>query len=122
MHALRFAVAALLLSAPVALAADWDRFRGPEGLGTADAKLPVNIGPKEILWKTPIPGRGNSSPIVSKGKVFLQTSTDYNSKRELVCVNAASGKIEWAKDVKGGPPNQKIHGKNSMASSTRPLP
>lgn len=119
MHAPRLALLAALLIAPTLLAADWDRFRGPDGLGTAPGtELPVNIGPKEILWKTPIPGRGNSSPIVSKGKVFLQTSADDNRTRALVCVNAATGKVEWARDVKGGPPNQRIHDKNSMASST----
>ena len=119
MHTPRLALLAAARAAPGLLAADWDRFRGPQGLGTApDTDLPVNIGPNEILWKTPIPGRGNSSPIVSKGKVFLQTATDDNRKRALVCVDAASGKIEWAKDVKGGPPSHRIHVKNSMASST----
>ena len=115
----RLALLAAVLAALPVSAADWDRFRGPDGLGTApDSDLPVNIGPKDILWKTPIPGRGNSSPIISKGKVFLQTSTDENRKRALVCLDAMSGKIEWSKDVKGGPPMQKVHDKNSMASST----
>jgi outer membrane protein assembly factor BamB len=119
MHASRFAILAVAIATPGLFAADWDRFRGPDGLGAAaDTALPVSIGPKEILWKTPIPGRGNSSPIVSKGKVFLQTSAADNSKRSLVCVDAASGKTEWSKDVNGGPPNQKVHDKNSMASST----
>jgi outer membrane protein assembly factor BamB len=119
MHAPRLAILAVALTAPGLLAADWSRFRGPEGLGTAaDTTVPVTIGPKEILWKTPIPGRGNSSPIVSKGKVFLQTSLTDNTKRALVCVDAVTGKVEWSKDVKGGPPSHKIHDKNSMASST----
>jgi outer membrane protein assembly factor BamB len=119
MHAPRLAFLAAALAAPGLSAADWDRFRGPDGLGTApDTDLPVNIGPNEILWKTPIPGRGNSSPIVSRGKVFLQTSTDDNRRRALVCVDAATGKVEWSKDVKGGPPSHRIHDKNSMASST----
>jgi outer membrane protein assembly factor BamB len=119
MYAPRIAFLAVALAAPGLFAADWDRFRGPDGLGTApDTKLPDTIGPREILWKTPIPGRGNSSPIVSRGKLFVQTSTDENRKRALVCVDAATGKVEWSKDVAGGPPNQKVHDKNSMASST----
>jgi outer membrane protein assembly factor BamB len=115
----RLALICIVVAVPTLAAADWTRFRGPEGLGTAsDRTIPVNFGPKDALWKTPIPGRGNSSPIVSKGKVFLQTASDDFSKRSLVCLDAGTGKILWSKDAKGGPPNQKIHPKNTVASST----
>src|SRR5262245_14791532 len=113
----RIALLSFLLAVPTLIAADWDRFRGPAGLGTAgDKTIPVSFGPKDALWKTPIPGRGNSSPIVSKGKIFLQTASDDGSKRSLICVDATTGSVEWSKDVKGS--MGKIHNKNSMASST----
>lgn len=119
MHTTRLALLALALTAAGLPAADWARFRGPQGLGTAaDADIPVYITAKEVLWKTPLPGKGNSSPIVSRGKVFLQTASADNRKRSLVCVNADTGKIEWVKDVQGGPPSQRIHPKNTTASST----
>ncbi|HVK13649.1 MAG TPA: PQQ-binding-like beta-propeller repeat protein, partial [Gemmataceae bacterium] len=109
--------AALLLLASPLLAADWPRFRGPEGLGTAaDKNIPVAFTPKDYHWKTPIPGKGNSSPIVSNGKVFLQTASEDGAKRMLVCVDAVSGKIDWAKETRGGP--ARTHAKNSLASST----
>src|SRR5919198_928403 len=96
----RLALLTVALVTPALTAADWTRFRGPEGLGTApDKDIPVSIGPKEILWKTPIPGTGHSSPIVSKGKVFVQTASADKLKRELLCVDAATGKIDWIKDV-----------------------
>ncbi|HKA06053.1 MAG TPA: PQQ-binding-like beta-propeller repeat protein [Gemmataceae bacterium] len=113
----RIALLSLFLAVPTLAAADWDRFRGPNGLGTADdTTIPVSFGPKDALWKTPIPGRGNSSPIVSKGKVFLQTASEDGNKRSLVCLNATNGAMEWSKDLKG----QKgaINKKNSLASST----
>jgi len=113
----RLALLCIFIAVPTLAAADWDRFRGPSGLGTADDKtIPVSFGPKDALWKTPIPGRGNSSPIVSKGKIFLQTASDDGSKRSLVCLNAGTGSVEWSKDVKGT--MGKIHNKNTMASST----
>ncbi|MBO0701279.1 MAG: PQQ-binding-like beta-propeller repeat protein [Zavarzinella sp.] len=113
----RLALLALALVPPSLLAADWTRFRGPDGLGTApDKDIPVAIGSSNILWKTPIPGRGNSSPIVSKGKIFVQTASTDASRRSLVCVDAKSGKVEWSKDVKGT--LAKTHPKNTMASST----
>lgn len=112
----RSACLGLLLAAPLA-AADWPRFRGPEGLGTSDdTTIPVAFGPKDYLWKTPIPGKGNSSPIVSNGKVFLQTASEDAARRMLVCVDAATGKIDWAKETKGA--FAKTHPKNSLASNT----
>src|SRR6478736_3108160 len=55
-------------------AADWSRFRGPNGTGIAEGPLP-SIDPKHPLWKVAIPGKGVSSPIIVKGKVFLQTAS-----------------------------------------------
>jgi outer membrane protein assembly factor BamB len=113
----RLAVLAFALAAPALMAADWPRFRGPEGLGTApDKDIPIDFAPSNILWKTPIPGRGNSSPIVSKGKVFLQTASEDASKRALICVNARTGEIDWSREVPGA--FAKTHNKNSLASST----
>ena len=46
----------------LAHAADWPRFRGPNGTGVADDKnIPVQFNEKKgILWKVPIVGLGNS--------------------------------------------------------------
>jgi outer membrane protein assembly factor BamB len=118
MHTRHLAVLMLGTLAPVISAAEWTRFRGPDGLGTAaDKDVPVTFGPKEnVLWKTEIPGKGNSSPIVSKGKVFLETAAKDASSRSLVCVDAKTGKIDWKKDLKGA--FAKTHDLNSLASST----
>jgi outer membrane protein assembly factor BamB len=106
-----------LVATSTLFAADWPRFRGPEGLGTADDKaIPVTFGPKDALWTTAIPGKGNSSPIVSNGKIFLQTASEDAARRMLVCVDAATGKIDWSKETRGG--FAKTHNKNSLASST----
>ncbi len=113
----RFTLLAVAIFAVNLSAADWPRFRGADGLGVStDTTVPVTFGPSDYLWKTPIPGKGNSSPIVSKGKVFLQTASEDASRRQLVCVNASTGKIEWAKDMPGTV--AKTHAKNSLASST----
>ena len=108
------AVAALLLGS-TALAADWDRFRGPNGTGVAAGKLP-EIGPKTTLWKVPLPGKGVSSPIVVGGKIYVQSASDDGAKRFLVCLDAATGKSEWTKTLVGG--DAKRHKLNSLASGT----
>ncbi|MCE9529739.1 MAG: PQQ-binding-like beta-propeller repeat protein [Planctomycetes bacterium] len=107
----------LLLGVDAATAADWTRFRGPNGTGVADDKnIPVKWTKENYLFKTEIPGKGHSSPIISKGKVFLQSSSKDLAERYLICVDANTGKIEWSKTVPGGP--AKTHAKNSAASCT----
>src|SRR5688572_8749768 len=112
----RLAFPAVLLVATVSLGADWARFRGPNGTGTAEGKLPA-IDAKSPVWKTAIPGVGVSSPIVVGGKVFVQSGAKDGSKRMLVCLDAATGKTEWTKEVPGHA-YKKTHAKNSYASGT----
>ena len=50
--------AALTLTLTLPLtAADWPRFRGPNGTGTAAGTLPTPDA-EHLLWKAPIPGKG----------------------------------------------------------------
>jgi outer membrane protein assembly factor BamB len=108
----------LVLLSCTAAAADWPRFRGPNGTGTADDKdVPVEWNAKEgILWKTPIPGRGNSSPVISRNRIFLQSASTDGKERMLYCLDASTGKILWSKDAPGA--KATIHQKNTLASST----
>jgi outer membrane protein assembly factor BamB len=105
------------LFSPVA-ASDWPRFRGPNGAGiSADTGVPVEFGEKKNLhWKVEIPGAGNSSPIVSKQRIFLQTASDNGRERQLLCLDLASGNTLWSRTAPGGV--VKTHLKNTMASST----
>jgi len=61
-----------------ALADSWPQFRGPLGNGVASAdNVPVHFGEsKNLLWRTPLPGRGWSSPVVADGKVWLSTAIE----------------------------------------------
>lgn len=108
----------LTLSLPLPLAsADWPRFRGVNGKGVADGPVPLDLADaKNLLWKVPIPGKGVSSPIVVGGKIYLQTASTDGKTRSMVCLDAATGKPVWAKDVPGTTAH--THAKNSLASST----
>ncbi|MBL8799013.1 MAG: PQQ-binding-like beta-propeller repeat protein [Planctomycetia bacterium] len=100
---------------PTAGAADWTRFRGPNGTGVAaDKNVPVQWNDQNILWKVVLPGGGNSSPIIYGDKLFIQ-SADAKS-RMLLCIDVKDGKIIWNKSVPGG--TAKTHAKSSLASST----
>lgn len=70
----------LLLPASAANAKDeWPQWRGPTGQGHAlDATdLPVEWSEtKNVAWKTPVPGRGHSSPVISDDRIWLTTALE----------------------------------------------
>jgi outer membrane protein assembly factor BamB len=71
---LSLTVTLLLWVATSATAQNWPAFRGPNGSGIASAPLPTAWdGEKSgnILWKTPLPGLGHSSPVVWGDRVFV---------------------------------------------------
>jgi outer membrane protein assembly factor BamB len=103
------------VAGPLANAANWARFRGPNGTGMADDKdIPVQWTEKNIRWKAPIPGAGNSSPVIWGDKLFIESADAKN--RMLFCINVKDGKTIWMKNVDGQ--QAKINGHNSLASST----
>src|SRR5262245_59536066 len=76
-HATAASLTAFLLAATLH-AANWPQWRGPDGQGiSSEAALPSEWTPtKNIAWKTPIAGRGHSSPIVWGNYVFLTTAVE----------------------------------------------
>lgn len=104
------AVATTALLASGALAADagaqgWTSFRGPGARGVADrASPPLAWSAKEgthILWKTPVPSHGMSSPVVWGKRLFL-TGAD-EAARRLYCYDAETGRLLWQHDMDGLP-------------------
>ena len=72
---------ALAVSIPASASADhpWPQFRGPDGDGLASADgVPLQFGESENLdWKTPLPGKAWSSPVVADGgKIWLTTAIE----------------------------------------------
>ena len=76
---IRWGFLAASLAAP-ALATDlnWPQFRGPAGQGVVrETGLPLEWSDtKNVLWKTELPGRGHSSPIVWGSRIFLTTAIE----------------------------------------------
>jgi outer membrane protein assembly factor BamB len=96
----------------------WDRFRGPNGTGTADEKdIPLTFGANEnMVWKVALPGAGNSSPVVWGKHLFLQSASNDGRQRSLLCLDTADGKIRWQKSIPAV--SAKIRADSSLASST----
>src|SRR5215831_8681944 len=96
MHARAFLVAfAIFLCAGIAAGEDWPGWRGPRSDGTVtDTGFPLTWSATDnVKWKTELPGTGHSSPLVSRGKVFVAGCVEAEKKRVLYCVDRATGKI-----------------------------
>jgi len=93
---MRQIILGLLLGSVAALASDdWPQFRGPGGDGISEATgLPANWSETaNIRWKTSIPGRGHSSPVILSNQVWLTTATEAEHSLRALCVDRGSGKI-----------------------------
>jgi len=103
------AMASIALTGLAASAADWPQWRGPTENGLSDEKdLPLTWGGKEganVLWKVELPKSQNpfSSPIVSRGKVFIASALDRPLEHRVVCYQASDGKLLWDTPVEPGP-------------------
>jgi outer membrane protein assembly factor BamB len=146
----RISLALLIVSSltTVGSAANWPQWRGPDGSGISNEKnLPSEWTPtKNIKWKTPINGRGHSSPIVWGNRVFVTTAVegdlvpgakavkhtadgkeflhpdsvgaDRKHQFKVIALNRESGKILWEAVAWEGTPYDNRHRKSSYAAST----
>lgn len=137
-------------STATAKTSNWPQWRGPDGRGVSEEKgLPAEwTSTTNVKWKTPISGRGHSSPIVWGKKIFLTTSVDGETipgrtpgvthkmsdgtdfvhpdavganlrhTFKVVCLDRDSGKILWERVAYEGPVHDSRHKKASFASST----
>lgn len=112
------ALAVFVFAGSVA-AEDWPGWRGPRADGTvADKGYALKWSATEnVKWKLELPGSGHSSPVVSKGKVFVAGCVEADKSRVLYCVDRKTGKLLWEKSAVVSILERK-HGENSWASST----
>jgi outer membrane protein assembly factor BamB len=86
----------LLALAGAALADNWPGWRG-DGTGVVRGAHPPRSWSTKVnvAWRTPLPGEGNSSPIVWGDKVFLTASEDGGKTRLVLCYAVADGRELW---------------------------
>jgi outer membrane protein assembly factor BamB len=119
---IRFVLAALLAFSPATalFAGDWSQFKGPNASGVSpDKNLPTEWSKdKGIKWKTPLPARGVSSPIVVGNKVYITCSSGTRDDRlHVLCFDAATGKQLWHRQLQGTG-GTACHPKTCMAANT----
>jgi len=127
---------------------NWPQWRGTGGSGiSTETGVPLEWSEsKNIAWKTAIPGRGHSSPIVWGDRIFLTTSIEgpivpgaeavrhyrrgeeylhpdsvganHSYTMKLFCLDLKSGRVLWEKTVYEGTVHDNRHKKNTYASAT----
>lgn len=97
---------------------NWPRWRGPQGTGHTDEKgFPITWDEKGVLWKTPIKGRGQSSPIIWGDRIFLTSALGDGKQRLVICFDRRTGKVLWEQEAWTGSP-EPTHVMNGWASAT----
>ena len=106
-----------LLAPPQLHAQEWSQFRGPDGSGSSNDAAPVSWGDKEnIVWKAKLPGRGASSAIVWKDRVFLTAYSGFgvtegegeksDLKLHVLSFDRDTGSQLWDKSIDGSESTQ----------------
>ncbi len=86
----------LILSAPPQQEPCWPDYRGPglDGHAPAGARLPLSWSEQQnVAWKTPIWGRGWSSPVLADGRIWLTTADPGGERLAVLCVDLDSGEV-----------------------------
>ena len=143
---LRFVFAVIVgsLAASTRIQADWPQWRGPGGQGHAVAsRLPAEWSEaKNVTWRTELPGRGWSSPVITGNQVWVTVAHEIPASEEIkkkrlkeatsnesleglsdvrihaICIDKSSGKIVRNIPLLRKRDPQGVHKTNSYASPT----
>jgi outer membrane protein assembly factor BamB len=73
--------------------ADWRSWRGPLGAGSIEqGNYPVEFSATKYLWRTPLPGKGCSTPICLRERIFL--TAPVTGRDALLCYDF-QGAEQW---------------------------
>jgi outer membrane protein assembly factor BamB len=100
---------------------DWPWWRGQHNQGVAPASSdpPLEWSETEnVVWKTKIPGRGQSSPVIVGDHIYLTSSDEEAETRFVLAFDRASGAQLWQTVVHTGSPILPKNEKATQASST----
>jgi outer membrane protein assembly factor BamB len=101
---------------------DWPWWRGPARNGVASGNaVPVKFSATEnVIWKTPVSGRGHSSATVVGDKILLATADDADQVQSIVGFDRDTGKQVWKTDLYNGnfPSTSGMHPESSHATCT----
>ncbi len=93
-------IAVLVVLAGGAAAGNWPQWRGPFFNGSSpETGLPEKLGEETLLWKTPLPGAGSSTPVVWDDRVFVSVRDAESYKLLAMCLRLQDGKVLWRREI-----------------------
>ena len=113
-----WAAVVVLLSGVSAAAADgpgdWREWRGPQGFGSSDrGGYSDKFGANQYLWRTELPGKGCSTPIVLGDRIYLTSAAGGNDA--ALCYDL-KGAEQWRATFGKEDPGKHRNGSGSNAS------
>ena len=136
------AAGALFVSVPLHGEGSWQQWRGPLATGEApDADPPIEWSEtRNVRWKTALPGKGHSTPIVTGNRIFLTAALPTGEAFEprhdtahgthhgvavthrhefaVIAVDRTDGVIAWQRTVHSELPHEGGHVTGSYASAS----
>lgn len=109
--------------------ADWPDFRGPFGDGhvAAPGAQPVGLPlewseAKNIVWRTPVPEKGWSTPVIMNGQIWLTSATPDGHDYFAIGLDEKTGKILFNEKVFHTDTPEPLGNGASMNSYATPSP
>ncbi|MCA9058832.1 MAG: PQQ-binding-like beta-propeller repeat protein [Planctomycetaceae bacterium] len=97
---------------------EWRGWRGPDQNGHASQPdLPITWDRSHVLWRTSLPGKGQSSPVIAGDRIFLTSALEDGRQRVVMAVDRKSGELLWSHVAWTGEP-EPSHIMNGWASAT----
>jgi outer membrane protein assembly factor BamB len=135
--------AALAAASAAAQPAGWFQWRGPFNTGMAAGSAPLRWSDTSgVRWKTAIPGRGHSTPVVVGDRLFLTTAVPtgrgsasatrsrgggggaaagLEHRLEVMAINRSTGEVVWQRTAVVATPHEGYHGTYGSFASNSPV-
>lgn len=99
---------------------NWEQWRGPDFKGVAAAgNYPVKFSADDdLLWKVSLPGKGSSTPVVWKDRIFITSAVGGGNNEEdgVLCFDW-TGKLLWQAKL-----GRQVPGRHPRGSGSNPSP
>ena len=110
----------------------WRQWRGPNNNGVAESDAPLNFsGTENVKWRITIPGKGNSTPVISGGEIFVTTAA-VSDKDDgagefplydflVIAIDKETGDVVWRRTATSAKPHEGYHRRYGSFASNSPV-
>ena len=143
MSSLFVLIGAVALTAAPLQTREWMQWRGPFNTGMAVGDAPLRWSDSSgVVWKVPIAGRGHSTPVIAKGRMFLTTAVPtgrgaqptarlrgggggadagLEHRFDVIALDPATGKTLWQRTATTATPHEGYHRTYGSFASNSPV-